>query len=75
MNERKDMEKQTISTEKEEEEEEEEEEAEGRDRHRVPGIRDKVRSRHVRASGPKSRQALVVRLIKLENLDTETQSK
>ena len=51
-----------IDTEKEKEEEkeeEEEEEAEGRDKHRVPGIRDKVRSRHVGASGPKSRQALV----------------
>ena len=41
------------------EEEEEEEEAEGRDKHRVPGIRDRVRSRHVGASGPKSRQALM----------------
>ena len=40
-------------------EEEEEEEAEGRDMHQVPGIRDKVMSRHVGTSGPKSRQALV----------------
>ena len=40
------------------EEEEEEEEAEGRDMHQVPGIRDKVMSRHVGTSGPKSRQAL-----------------
>ena len=37
---------------------EEEEEAEGRDMHQVPGIRDKVMSRHVGTSGPKSRQAL-----------------
>ena len=36
------------------------EETEGRDMHRVPGIRDKVMSRHVGASGPKSRQALSV---------------
>ena len=40
-------------------EEEEEEEAEGRDMHQVPGIRDKVMSRHVGTSGPKSRQGLV----------------
>ena len=53
----------TIKKEEEKEEEkekEEEEEAEGRDKHRVPGIRDKVRSRHVGASGPKSRQALLL---------------
>ena len=42
-----------------EENEEEEEEAEGRDMHQVPGIRDKVMSRHVGTSGPMSRKALV----------------
>ena len=30
-----------------------------RDIHQVPGIRDQMISRHVGASGPKSRQALV----------------
>ena len=38
--------------------EEEDEEAEGRYMHQVPGIRDKVMSRHVGTSGPMSRQAL-----------------
>ena len=47
-----------------EEEEEEKVEAEGRDMHQVPGIRDKVMSRHVGTSGPKSRQALVPGLVR-----------
>ena len=61
-----------IEKEKEKEMEEEEEEADGRDKHRVPGIWDKVRSRHVGASGPKSRQALVVRGVKNHSAPTHT---
>ena len=44
----------------EEKEDEKEGEAEGRDMHQVPGIRDKVMSRHVGTSGIVSRQALVM---------------
>ena len=52
--------KRTIFQKQMEEEEEEEVEAEGRDMPQVPGIRDKVMSRHVGTSGPKSRQALLL---------------